>query len=244
VRAKIVNDHDAGAPPLSPHLDRPEPTMTDERPRMTLGSMVALELALGGLGLLLGAIFSVDPLQTVARGPEQLLANLGYFAWGAALAVPLQVLMQTLDRLDLAWFRDIRDALDQHLLPLLRDVDWAGLAALSLAAGVGEEILFRGFLQTLLESWLGPVAALLLASALFGAAHFVSVAYFWVAAAIGLVMGLVFWWSQSLVVPAAMHGFYDFLALLYLRNTAAAEAADRDDVDDDDDDDDEPRDDR
>lgn len=47
----------------------------------------------------------------------------------------------------------------------------AGFAALSVTAGICEEILFRGFVAWYLAAWVGPVPAYALSILLFGFAH-------------------------------------------------------------------------
>ena len=56
------------------------------------------------------------------------------------------------------------------LLPHTRG-EWRWFAALSVTAGVCEEILFRGFLTAWLTAWLPVAGAAALATALFGLAH-------------------------------------------------------------------------
>ncbi len=82
-------------------------------------------------------------------------------------------------------------AAEAALLGLAR-ISVAGLLALAVAAGVGEEALFRGLLQTALGERLGPVAAVGLVGALFGAAHAISIAYGVMATALGLYLGAAF----------------------------------------------------
>lgn len=97
------------------------------------------------------------------------------------------------------------------------------LASISVAAGVGEELLFRGALQPLAERWWGPAIGLIAVSLLFGAAHAASTTYFLLATGVGLYLG---WLSQrfdDLVTPMFVHSAYDFAALAVLRNRVASE---------------------
>ena len=97
------------------------------------------------------------------------------------------------------------------------------LALISVAAGVGEELLFRGALQPLAVRWLGPAAGVVAISLLFGAAHAASAAYFVLATGVGLYLG---WLSQrygELVTPMVVHAAYDFVALIVLRKRVASE---------------------
>jgi uncharacterized protein len=83
------------------------------------------------------------------------------------------------------------------------------ICLISLWAGVAEELLFRGVIQA---KW-GLVAA----SILFGVLHFVTPAYALVAFVIGIYIGLVHHFFQSLLIPIQLHAIYDFGALIYLR---------------------------
>jgi membrane protease YdiL (CAAX protease family) len=80
---------------------------------------------------------------------------------------------------------------------------------ISLWAGLAEELLFRGVIQA---RW-----GLLPASILFGVLHFVTPAYALLAAVVGLYIGLLHHFFQSLLIPIQLHAIYDFGALLYLR---------------------------
>jgi membrane protease YdiL (CAAX protease family) len=105
---------------------------------------------------------------------------------------------------------------------LFRDVTWPGLAIISMAAGLGEELLFRGAIQPIAERWWGPLAGLLATSVLFGVVHAVSRTYFIFATIVGLYLGWLTLWFGELVTPTIVHAVYDFAALLILRSRIAA----------------------
>jgi membrane protease YdiL (CAAX protease family) len=94
-----------------------------------------------------------------------------------------------------------------------------------LAIGLGEEILFRGYLQTILETkYSFPIAALI-SSFLFGLLHFVlastSTVYHMTAILFSaMVMGLTFSYcykvtQYNLILPVAIHGFWDFYLFIF-----------------------------
>jgi membrane protease YdiL (CAAX protease family) len=83
------------------------------------------------------------------------------------------------------------------------------ICLISLWAGLAEELLFRGVIQA---RW-----GLLPASILFGVLHFVTPAYALLAMVIGVYIGLVHHFFQSLLIPIQLHAIYDFGALIYLR---------------------------
>jgi membrane protease YdiL (CAAX protease family) len=93
---------------------------------------------------------------------------------------------------------------------------WWQLAAVSLGAGVGEELLFRGALQPLAERWLGAAMGLIAVSLLFGALHAASVTYFVLATAVGLYLGWLAQRYDDLVAPIFVHAVYDWIALTVL----------------------------
>lgn len=94
-----------------------------------------------------------------------------------------------------------------------------GLALVALLAGLGEEALFRGFLQTLVSGFAGEVAGILLAAIAFGMVHAMSRAYAMIATVIGIYLGAVYAWTDNLMVPIVAHALYDFVALLWLQRT-------------------------
>jgi hypothetical protein len=85
----------------------------------------------------------------------------------------------------------------------------ADICLISLWAGIAEELLFRGVIQT---RW-----GLIPASILFGLLHFVTPAYALLATVVGFYIGLLHHFFQGLLIPIQLHALYDFAALLYLR---------------------------
>ena len=61
--------------------------------------------------------------------------------------VPLLVGLWLINRYPVGPFRDLKRIVDEMILPLFRGVSVWGFAAISILAGLGEEMLFRGFLQ-------------------------------------------------------------------------------------------------
>jgi hypothetical protein len=102
------------------------------------------------------------------------------------------------------------------LRPLFLPCTLLELAAISVLAGLGEELLFRAVLQGWVERWLGPLAGLLLASTLFGLLHPLSREYALMAAGMGAYLGGCWLTAGNLLVPITAHALYDFLALVYI----------------------------
>ena len=90
------------------------------------------------------------------------------------------------------------------------------LLSISILAGFGEEILFRGVIQHALTGVTGWAMALVVTSLLFGVAHIVTVSYFWYASVFGAAAGGLLLITGNLLAPIVTHVIYDFLALVYL----------------------------
>ncbi len=76
-------------------------------------------------------------------------------------------------------------------------------------------------IRLLIHSWaldhLPEVAALFVASCVFGLLHPVSKMYVVLAMAIGVYLGQIWMWAgRDLAVPVIAHGLYDFVAILVL----------------------------
>lgn len=98
-----------------------------------------------------------------------------------------------------------------------------------LTVAVGEELLFRGVVQGELRRALGPAGAVAGASLLFGLLHYVAgtgtpaekLVYVAVAATLGIGLGALYEYTDTLVVPILVHGAYNAVqfAVQYLETT-------------------------
>ena len=102
------------------------------------------------------------------------------------------------------------------LRPMLRSCTAIDLLGISVLAGLGEEMLFRGVVQGSMQHWLPVWSAVLLASVLFGLLHAITPTYALLATAIGAYFGVLWYYTDNLLVVMIAHALYDFLALLYL----------------------------
>lgn len=180
---------------------------------------LSVECGVGVGALLLGRVFGFSPLSRIrwSETPAYFLRDVGM---GCLAAVPLLVILILLERSSWTRIRRLRAIVEEFVVPVFRGLSIPELAALSMAAGLGEELLFRGLVQGGLAVWIGgsggPTIALVVASVLFGLCHFVSIEYFAVATIVGFYLGLLFQQLDSLIVPVVAHAGYDFLAFLYL----------------------------
>jgi hypothetical protein len=115
-------------------------------------------LALAGIGFL------------VTRGPRAALARLGLrpirlrqVAIAAALAGMFLVVVGVMEHLEAIWLPQMHALEDRFDYDFVGVPAWVGALLLSLSAGVGEELVFRGALQ--------PRFGIVITSMLFAAAH-------------------------------------------------------------------------
>jgi membrane protease YdiL (CAAX protease family) len=104
----------------------------------------------------------------------------------------------------------------EQLGPLLASLSPLKLVLLASLAGFGEEILFRGVVQAGLTRVLPESGALIVASAAFGLAHFITPAYAVLAGLAGLYLGALFLFQGTLIAPIVAHAVYDVVALNYV----------------------------
>jgi membrane protease YdiL (CAAX protease family) len=90
---------------------------------------------------------------------------------------------------------------------------WYDLVVLAALAGVGEELLFRGVIDSGL-SRINPWMALIVSNIAFGLLHAMSRNYFLATTVIGLAMHFLAntTGERNLLAPMVAHGVYDYIA--------------------------------
>jgi membrane protease YdiL (CAAX protease family) len=165
-------------------------------------TQIVVLLVLFGISALVAAREGIDLFPAVAPAP-------GALALGAALLAVLVTLMRPL------WRRRVLERPRNLWLFMPRTprerLLWIGC---SIAAGVSEEVTYRGVMFTLLGRLNdGALAAALVAAAVFSVAH---VLQGWRSVAIIFAIALLFqglaWVSGSLYLPMIVHAAYDVIA--------------------------------
>jgi len=105
----------------------------------------------------------------------------------------------------------LRELFDR-LHVIFANLSWPGIIILSCSAGVGEELLIRGLLQTWLVSHFGVWAGVILASLIFGVMHAMTKLYVLITFLLGLVFGVIYVISDSIVLVMIAHTVYDIFA--------------------------------
>jgi membrane protease YdiL (CAAX protease family) len=174
----------------------------------------------GGLVLVSLVLASLFGIRLVEQLPTDWQSFSIAFARGVAVAAVMLVVFFVVYRLPFAEFRRLREQVEWLVLQLFPRGNLAQFALVALLAGIGEELLFRGVIQTLLIRWTSPMTGLIIGSLLFGLAHSLSRLYFVLAFIIGLLMGWLTLHYTDLTAPIVAHAVYDFVALAYLAKQA------------------------
>lgn len=162
-----------------------------------------------------GAIFLAAALLLWLTGlSPELSATPSHIALGATVGLVMAVCAAPLMRADWVILRRLRKDFDL-VIALFSKSSWIELALFSLLAGVAEETLFRGVMQTWLEPLAGPTVAIVAVAVVFGLVHAISRPYVIFAFVLGLILGALFYFSRSLAAAMTAHAVYDFAALLY-----------------------------
>jgi membrane protease YdiL (CAAX protease family) len=185
-----------------------------------------------GLFVVLAIAFSFfnffDHGQELTAMLKSLLVGWNGVFWllaGLVLAVPLVAANWVIEKIQPAFYQPMQRLVREFFYPMFARSSWLELLIVSLAAGFGEELLFRWCLQggvsSLLPSSLGSLAtgsiALVFGSLLFGLCHFINKTYFVMAAVAGVYFGVVMIVFDSWIVAAVAHAAFDFYALLSIK---------------------------
>jgi membrane protease YdiL (CAAX protease family) len=175
---------------------------------------IACEAALGVLAVCIGWFLPRTPL-------EQIGWNASGVGNGLVATVPLVVGLLLAVWFPIGPLARLEGVVRQLVGPLFGSASIWELAAVSAAAGWGEELLFRGLIQSGVEQFSGrPWLGLVAASIVFGAAHPITRDYAILAAVIGGYLGWLLLVTDNLLVPVIAHAAYDFVALVYFQRGA------------------------
>jgi membrane protease YdiL (CAAX protease family) len=177
----------------------------------------------GGLGLAafaIGWLFGHWPaigMDASSGGTQQHIEAIG---WGLVATGPLVIALVAIDRIPFGPLLRLRELTEEVVMQMFQGASLMQLAVVSIAAGFGEELLFRGLVQAGLSSLvggpLGPWLALAAASVLFGVCHWLNTTYAILAVLAGAYFGVLFMLTGNLWTPIIAHAAYDLLALIYL----------------------------
>ncbi len=197
--------------------------MIEDQPESSRGITrltLLVEFGLAAAALILGGLFGKLPLDQLDLSQSAVRKNLLAIALGVVATLPMLAILPYTQRSQFPPIVRLRKLVDDFIAPLFAGTTILQLALISFAAGVGEELFFRAFLQQSLAVGIGQPhgvwIGLIIASLIFGACHWLTTTYAVLATGIGIYMGLLLIATDNLIVPIVAHGLYDFVALLYL----------------------------
>lgn len=177
------------------------------------GIGLTFEVGLGAVALLLGLVMGIDPLHGITVG----IVSVGI---GAGASLPPLAVVYLIRRSRWDSLRSLVDSARDLVRQFFSQLTFPQSVALAAAAGFGEELLFRGLLQSFLAARIGLIGALLVTSVVFGLLHFVTKAYAAYAFLLSLYLGLLYAATGNILVPMLTHAVYDAVVLRYLGRNA------------------------
>ena len=192
------------------------------------------ELGLGMIALLIATGFRIFLWNDIDLSPR---------SFGLAVIVTLPLLLGyfIVKAIPLRSVRRVQDIVEDIYRQYLSDLSIFQLAVLSLAAGLGEELLFRGLLQKGFAAFVGYCSTvplpetcftdfrvwcvILFVSLLFGMGHAITKTYFALSFLVSIYFCIIFQATDNLLLPIFAHAFYDFFVFLVLYRTCRNDPA-------------------
>lgn len=187
---------------------------------------LAVEGGLGVVAFFIGWLLGHWPAIGMGWASPGVGDQLQAIGLGIVATLPPLAVLALIDRFPYEPLDRVRQLAEAAIRQMFPEPRLWQLALVAAAAGLGEELLFRGLLQAGLAELLGttdlfglatgPWIALVIASLVFGVFHWLDTTYALLAALAGLYFGLLLMATGSLWPPIVAHALYDFVALWYL----------------------------
>ena len=172
------------------------------------GSLISIGIIVIAFGV--GWGLGVSPLTNLNWNWTDLLI-------GVLAALPLYLFFFLTSRLPIKGFQQIQQFLLEELGPRVEHGKVWELFILCIFIGLGEEMLFRGVLQSWATQY-GVIVAIIFTNILFGILHSITRLYVIVATLMGVYMSLllILFTPQNLLIPVTTHTVYDFMCFMYV----------------------------
>ena len=219
-------------PPRHNNLtDQPEDEL-EQTPDEVFAAAVIFELALGALALILGWTLGPDAREFIPALESEtawsIVTGIGY---GCLAAIPIYVFIELVRKIPWEPVRELERLSEDNVFKTLLQLSPLELVLISICAGVGEELLFRGWLMYFLAD-LGAetgdsmqlIAALVASAIMFGLVHPITKLYVFLAAVMGVYFGVLLILTGNLLVPIAAHAAYDAAQLIVAGRNAELES--------------------
>lgn len=171
--------------------------------------------------LLIGALLHIALIERPGRLPDLgIRRGIGHPVFLGALAFlvvqPFLTLILTIET-HLSWIEHLplQTPMQALLTTSSNLVLVQGIVVAVLLGPLSEELLFRSFLQPVLQKWMGPTFGIILSAAFFSVAH-MDVYVLPVIFILGLALGYVYHRSRSLLAPLTLHVLFNAHGTLML----------------------------
>lgn len=215
-------------------MSEPNSEQHEQTPDEVFATAVLFETVLAVAAIALGWTLGPSAREYMPQwNPEDLLPIFRGIWQGALAAIPMLVAVELIRRIPWHPIRELEQLSDDQMIGALVRLRVPELLVISLCAGVGEELLFRGWLMgwlrdglSSLELPLDPVwIALVLSSIVFGFFHPITKMYIFLAAIMGCYFGVLLVWSENLLVPIMAHAVYDAVQLVITKRQVESKSA-------------------
>jgi len=175
---------------------------------------------MGVIAIVLGFVLGVNPRQNIATWWDYpaILKSLGI---GAAVGIALALSMQLVSLLPIRSIQKLDRMVQSQLRLLLGPMSTPELLLLSLSAGIGEELFFRGLVQGWwLSQYQNPslvqaLPGIVISAVCFGFAHPLSKTYIVLATFAGVLFSILYWVTNDLLACVLAHAIYDAIICVY-----------------------------
>ena len=187
---------------------------------------VLFESALAVIAIVLGWALGPSARDLVPElHADQIWPILTGLGQGLLAAVPIVIVIELIRHIPWEPVRELERLTEQGMVKSLLELTPWELIVISICAGIGEELLFRGWMMYWLADGMKLVApevpsqsllmiALVVSSLVFGFFHPITRLYVVLAALMGVYFGLLVIWTGNLLVPITAHAAYDAAQLL------------------------------
>lgn len=173
---------------------------------IVMAGTVAMGFAAYGLSFLLRTPF----------GP-QFSADINAVLIGIIATTPLAAFLWWFSNTTLEHFASFRRAQIKFFAEIGFTFTPTRIVLMALGAGIAEELLFRGVVQTWMNGFLPAAIAIIASNVLFGVMHMRTFLYAVIAGLVGVYLGVLYALTDNLLAPMAAHALYDAVALEYTR---------------------------
>lgn len=216
-------------------MDQTEPQ--EQSPDEVFLTAVLFESALAVVALVLGWAMGPSARQFVPELDwDQIGTLVAGVAQGLVAAIPILIAIELIRRVPWEPILELERLTDDHMIRSLLKLQPSELIVISLCAGIGEELLFRGWLMYWIADGLTLavpdvsaqvvlILALVASSVVFGFFHPITRLYIVLATLMGIYFGALVIWTGNLLVPIVAHAAYDAAQLLITRREVQSEPA-------------------